>query len=74
MARITGAAAFEPAHRWLAERRPDVRFFICNDHLRSLLFDHSSTLSLGMAEPHAVPGKNAAPQTWDAQSPSFSKQ
>ena len=25
--------AFAPAQRWLEEQRPDVLFFICNDHV-----------------------------------------
>lgn len=46
--------AFAPAQQWLAERRPDVLFFIYNDHVSSFFFDHYSAFSLGVGEHHAV--------------------
>jgi gallate dioxygenase len=46
--------AFEPVQRWLAERRPDVLFFIYNDHVSSFFFDHYSAFSLGVGERHEV--------------------
>jgi len=46
--------AFAPVQRWLAERRPDVLFFIYNDHVSSFFFDHYSAFSLGVGERHEV--------------------
>ena len=46
--------AFEPVHVWLAERQPDVLFFIYNDHVSSFFFDHYSAFALGVGERHAV--------------------
>jgi gallate dioxygenase len=46
--------AFEPVQRWLAERRPDVLFFIYNDHVSAFFFDHYSAFSLGVGERHEV--------------------
>jgi gallate dioxygenase len=46
--------AFEPVQRWLAERKPDVLFFIYNDHVSSFFFDHYSAFSLGVGERHEV--------------------
>ena len=47
-------AAFEPVQRWLAERKPDVLFFIYNDHVSSFFFDHYSAFALGVGEQHRV--------------------
>ena len=46
--------AFEPVQHWLAERKPDVLFFIYNDHVSSFFFDHYSAFSLGVGERHQV--------------------
>jgi len=46
--------AFAPVQRWLAERKPDVLFFIYNDHVSSFFFDHYSAFSLGVGERHEV--------------------
>ncbi|MGF6347129.1 gallate dioxygenase [Variovorax sp. W2I14] len=46
--------AFAPVQRWLAERQPDVLFFIYNDHVSAFFFDHYSAFSLGVGEQHAV--------------------
>ncbi|KLN57270.1 gallate dioxygenase [Variovorax paradoxus] len=46
--------AFAPVQRWLAERKPDVLFFIYNDHISSFFFDHYSAFSLGVGERHEV--------------------
>lgn len=45
---------FEPAQRWLAERQPDVLFFIYNDHVSAFFFDHYSAFALGVGERHEV--------------------
>lgn len=46
--------AFAPARRWLDEQRPDVLFFIYNDHVTSFFFDHYSAFALGIGDRYAV--------------------
>lgn len=46
--------AFAPVQQWLAEKKPDVLFFIYNDHVSSFFFDHYSAFSLGVGERHEV--------------------
>lgn len=55
--------AFEPAKRWLAERKPDVVITIFNDHITSFFFDHYSAFSLGVGPsfPVADEGGGARP-------------
>jgi gallate dioxygenase len=43
-------AGYEPVRRWLAEKQPDVLFFIYNDHITSFFFDHYSHFALGVGE------------------------
>jgi gallate dioxygenase len=47
-------AGYEPVKRWLAEKRPDVLFFIYNDHITSFFFDHYSHFTLGVGEKYWV--------------------
>jgi gallate dioxygenase len=47
-------AGYEPVQRWLAEKRPDVLFFIYNDHITSFFFDHYSHFTLGVGEKYWV--------------------
>ncbi len=46
--------AFAPVRQWLAEKRPDVLFFIYNDHVTSFFFDHYSAFVLGIGERYEV--------------------
>jgi gallate dioxygenase len=46
--------AFSPVRQWLEERKPDVLFFIYNDHVTSFFFDHYSAFTLGVGEQYAV--------------------
>lgn len=46
--------AFAPVRQWLEERKPDVLFFIYNDHVTSFFFDHYSAFTLGVGEQYAV--------------------
>lgn len=46
--------AFTPVRQWLEERKPDVLFFIYNDHVTSFFFDHYSAFTLGVGEQYAV--------------------
>jgi gallate dioxygenase len=43
-------AGYEPVRRWLAEKKPDVLFFVYNDHITSFFFDHYSHFTLGVGE------------------------
>ena len=47
-------AGYEPVQRWLAEKKPDVLFFIFNDHITSFFFDHYSHFTLGVGERYWV--------------------
>ena len=46
--------AFKPVQNWLQERRPDVLFFIYNDHITSFFFDHYSAFALGVGAEYPV--------------------
>ena len=46
--------AFAPVQQWIAERKPDVLFFIYNDHVTSFFFDHYSAFTLGIGEQYEV--------------------
>jgi gallate dioxygenase len=46
--------AFAPVRLWLEERKPDVLFFIYNDHVTSFFFDHYSAFTLGVGEQYKV--------------------
>jgi gallate dioxygenase len=41
---------FKPVQQWLADKRPDVLFFIYNDHITSFFFDHYSHFALGVGD------------------------
>ena len=41
---------YKPVQQWLADRRPDVLFFIYNDHVTSFFFDHYSHFALGVGD------------------------
>jgi gallate dioxygenase len=41
-------AGYQPVKDWLAAKRPDVLFFIYNDHITSFFFDHYSHFTLGV--------------------------
>jgi gallate dioxygenase len=47
-------AGYEPVKRWLAEKKPDVLFFIYNDHITSFFFDHYSHFALGVGAKYWV--------------------
>jgi len=47
-------AGYEPVKRWLAEKSPDVLFFVYNDHITSFFFDHYSHFALGVGEKYWV--------------------
>jgi gallate dioxygenase len=43
-------AGYRPVQQWLAERRPDVLFYVYNDHVTSFFFDHYSHFALGVGD------------------------
>ncbi|HYG88546.1 MAG TPA: gallate dioxygenase [Azospirillum sp.] len=45
---------FEPARRWLEEKKPDALFMIFNDHVTSFFFDHYSAFTLGIDTQYGV--------------------
>ena len=53
---------FRPVQRWLAEQRPDVLFFIYNDHVTSFFFDHYSHFALGVGEEYPVADEGGGPR------------
>jgi len=46
--------AYKPIQAWLAAKRPDVLFFIYNDHVTSFFFDHYSAFALGIGDEYPV--------------------
>jgi len=46
--------AFAPIERWVADKKPDVLLYVCNDHVTSFFFDHYSAFALGMGDAWAV--------------------
>ena len=46
--------AYKPIQAWLAAKRPDVLFFIYNDHVTSFFFDHYSAFALGIGAEYQV--------------------
>lgn len=46
--------AFAPIRQWMDEKRPDVLFFIYNDHISAFFFDHYSAFTLGVGERYEV--------------------
>jgi gallate dioxygenase len=53
---------YEPVQQWLAEKRPDVLFFIYNDHVTSFFFDHYSHFALGVGERYTVADEGGGPR------------
>ena len=53
---------YKPVQRWLAEKRPDVLFFIYNDHVTSFFFDHYSHFALGVGAEYAVADEGGGPR------------
>jgi gallate dioxygenase len=53
---------YEPVQQWLADKRPDVLFFIYNDHVTSFFFDHYSHFVLGVGEEFPVADEGGGPR------------
>lgn len=46
--------SFKPIKQWLVDNKPDVLFYIFNDHVTSFFFDHYSAFALGVDERYEV--------------------
>jgi len=55
-------AGYEPVRKWLEQKRPDVLFFVYNDHVTSFFFDHYSHFALGVGEEYAVADEGGGPR------------
>jgi gallate dioxygenase len=53
---------YKPVQKWLAEKRPDVLFFIYNDHVTSFFFDHYSHFALGVGDEYPVADEGGGPR------------
>jgi gallate dioxygenase len=53
---------YQPVRDWLAEKKPDVLFFIFNDHVTSFFFDHYSPFALGIGESYATADEGGGPR------------
>jgi gallate dioxygenase len=58
--------AYKPIRAWLAEKKPDVLFFIFNDHVTSFFFDHYSQFALGVGESYATADEGGGPRALPA--------
>ena len=54
--------AFKPVQNWLGAAKPDVLFFIYNDHVTSFFFDHYSAFALGVGERYSVADEGSGPR------------
>jgi gallate dioxygenase len=54
--------AFRPVRQWIADRKPDVLFFIYNDHVTSFFFDHYSAFTLGIGDNYPVADEGGGPR------------
>ncbi|UFN46860.1 gallate dioxygenase [Roseomonas sp. OT10] len=50
---------YEPAQRWLAEKKPDVLVFFYNDHLNAFFYDLYPTFAIGVAPSYDVADEGA---------------
>jgi gallate dioxygenase len=53
---------YKPVQRWLADKQPNVLFFIYNDHVTSFFFDHYSHFALGVGERYTVADEGGGPR------------
>ncbi len=58
--------AYQPVRDWLAAKKPDVLFFIYNDHVTSFFFDHYSHFALGIGKSWAVADEGGGPRALPA--------
>jgi gallate dioxygenase len=53
---------FAPVRAWLEKKKPDVLFYVYNDHVTSFFFDHYSAFTLGFADSFAVADEGGGPR------------
>jgi gallate dioxygenase len=53
---------FAPVRAWLEEKKPDVLFYIYNDHVTSFFFDHYSNFALGFSDVFQVADEGGGPR------------
>ena len=53
---------FAPVRAWLDKKKPDVLFYVYNDHVTSFFFDHYSNFALGFADTFAVADEGGGPR------------
>lgn len=53
---------YKPVQQWLADKQPDVLFFIFNDHVTSFFFDHYSHFALGVGDSYSVADEGGGPR------------
>jgi gallate dioxygenase len=53
---------FAPVRKWLADKKPDVLFFVYNDHVTSFFFDHYSAFTLGFSATFPVADEGGGPR------------
>jgi gallate dioxygenase len=46
--------SFQPVRAWLRDKRPQVLFYVFNDHVTSFFFDHYSAFALGVDDRYQV--------------------
>ena len=54
--------AFSPVREWVDAKKPDVLFFIYNDHVTSFFFDHYSAFALGIGDRYDVADEGGGPR------------
>lgn len=54
--------AFDPVRVWLERARPDVLFFVYNDHVTSFFFDQYPTFALSVAAEHRIADEGFGPR------------
>jgi gallate dioxygenase len=54
--------AYAPVQRWLLETKPDVVFYIFNDHVTSFFFDHYSPFALGIGTSYPPADEGGGPR------------
>jgi gallate dioxygenase len=53
---------YKPVQQWLADKKPDVLFYIFNDHITSFFFDHYSHFALGVGEKYWPADEGGGPR------------
>jgi gallate dioxygenase len=53
---------YRPVRQWLADRDPDVLFFVYNDHVTSFFFDHYSHFALGVGDYFPIADEGGGPR------------